>query len=124
MRCKDAKATIKRLERENSKLRERARFAERDPNERIYGFNLLEIVVRPRYNPTIVPIIDDSCKIDMRVIGCSELDIPTIHTYRTVMKSAIHLLRENRQDFIRRMGELMAAELLDFADKNLPEANP
>lgn len=114
MRCKDAKATIKRLERENFELHKRAYAKATD--ERVYDFNLLEIVVRPRNG---LPIRQYELQADLRVLGCDEMQVPTVCNVKRIDKAAIHLVKENRRDFIKHIGEIMARELVDFADKEI-----
>jgi hypothetical protein len=116
MKCKEAKARIKKLERENYKLRHRKQKS--IPEDRRYDFNLLEIVVRPKNRPMVRY---DICDIDLRVLGDPAIKIPDICTYKTIQMAAIHFIKENRRDFIKRIGEIMARELVDFADKNVPE---
>ena len=119
MKCKEMKGLIRAL---NHQLRERdVRLAKAHDRidclehsvkgERLYPFNLLEIVVRPRRADYLLRYeMDDSCKIDLRVIGNEQC--PTVGNYRTIRLSALDLLKEDKKDFIKRMGEIMAEEIL------------
>ena len=116
MRCKEAKSRIKKLERENFKLRHQPQ--RRVPEDRTYDFNLLEIVVRPKRTPMISY---EMLQLDLGVSGAHGIDVPDICNVKRIEKAAIHLVKENRYDFIKHIGEVMARELVDFADKNVPE---
>ena len=112
MKCNEMKKQIRQLKIANSKLS--ARLAAHD--ERRYRFNLLDIIVCPsRADYLLRYEWDDSCKIDMRVIGNEQC--PTVCNYRTIQLSALDLLKENKKDFIKRMGEIMAEEILALEGK-------
>lgn len=111
MKCNEMKRRIRQLEIANRKMT--MRLAARAPlEERRHRFNLLDIIVRPgRADCLLRYELDDSCKIDMRVIGNEQC--PTVGNCRTIQLSALDLLKENKKDFIKRMGEIVAEEILD-----------
>lgn len=124
MKCNEMKGLIRKLnyqllERDKrlAKAHERIHRLEHElKGEQLYPFNLLEIVVRPsRANYLLRYELDDSCRIDLRVQGNEQC--PTVCNYRTIRLSALDLLKENKKDFIKQMGEIMAEEILALEEK-------
>ena len=119
MRSRDVKKLIrvnKLLESENSDLKrglaERQRF-----EEQRFPFNHLGIVVRPSRQDRLIRY--EAIGFDLRVQGNGQM--PTICNYKTIQLSAFDLLRENEQDFIKSIGELMAAELMAYGKKAMKD---
>jgi len=108
MRSREVKKLVmlsRTLERENADLKDRLQ-AMHHVEERRYPFNHLEIIVRPSRQVYLVQ--DGLMDLDLRVIGTD--DMPTVCNYKTVSLSTFDVLRENAADFIKGIGEVMAAE--------------
>lgn len=110
MRFKDVKKHIRKIEKENRDLISR-NSALKSIEERRYPFNLLEIIVRPSRQEHLVQY--ELAHLDLRVIGNE--DMPTFVSRRTL--STFDLLQENEVDFIKGIGELLAAELMAYGKK-------
>jgi hypothetical protein len=82
-------------------------------DERRYPFNLLEIVVRPSRQDHLIRY--ETIGLDLRVQGNDTM--PNICNYKTIQLSAFDLLQENESDFIKGIGELLAAELMAYGKK-------
>lgn len=113
MRCKDAKAIIKQQRAEIRLLTERLSQNAPVP-ERVYGFNELEIVVRPRRGRSLVQY--EYLGIDLRVCGDPDM-IPTVCNVKRINRCAMDIVKEHRHDFIKRIGEITAQEILDLVDR-------
>jgi hypothetical protein len=113
MRFKDAKAKISRLERQNFLLQKRINDSVKNiSKEKTYDFNLLEIIVRPR-RELLFPY--DVCTVDLQVIGAPEIQVPTIRSTKKITQASIHFVKEHREEFIRKIGEILAREILEIA---------
>jgi hypothetical protein len=112
MRFKDIKQHIKRLEQENSDLR-KSNCVLRQLDERIYPFNYLEIVVRPRRQEHLFGF--ETMGMELKVEGNENM--PNFVTYKTIQLSTFDILQKNKYIFIKEMGERMAEELMAYGEK-------
>jgi hypothetical protein len=115
MRCKDVrrmKRKLERLEKENLELKRKVNAID-VLGERRHPFNCLEIVVRPLQKHFMLGY--DYCDIDLRVVGNDQF--PAIATVKRIELTSLDIIRGNKADFIRCIGEIMAKELLEFGRK-------
>jgi hypothetical protein len=105
MKCNEAKALIKKLKKENYELMQRAK------PEKIYNFDLLEIIVRPK---NCKSIYESSCDIDLRVLGEPTINVPDVCIHKQILKPSMYFVKENERNFIKLIGEIIAHELVDI----------
>ncbi len=118
MKCKEAKNAIRKLQQQmrmkDIRLAEMHDEIDRLRGEHLYRFNELEIIVRPHNTSTVFrPVFDDSLRVGLSVWGNEQC--PTVCNYKVVALSALDLVRERKDDFIRDIGEIMAREIVDVA---------
>lgn len=111
MKCKDMKREIKRLSRLNQEYREKIS-ALKGLDEHRIRWNHLEIIVRPERMPMYAY---EWVGVNLRVLG-NPGEIPDRATYRAISLTALDLIRENKREFIKGIGELMATELLELKE--------
>ncbi len=112
MKCKDMKREIKRLSRLNQVYREKISALEGRFDEHRIRWNRLEIIVRPEIMPMYAY---EWIGVNLRILG-SPNEIPDRSTYRRISLTALDLIRENKREFIKGIGELMATELLELKE--------
>lgn len=76
-------------------------------DERRVPFNRLEIVVRPQR----MEFLDTwTCDIDLRAVGSP--DVPDRIVMKRISLTALDLLQMDKDEFVKEIGAIMAAELL------------
>lgn len=114
MKCKEARRKIKRLERQNFLLQTRINNSVKHvPESRSYDFNLLEIVVQPHKN---IMLPYDQVRVRLDILGDRTVNVPDRICRKTITKTSIDFAKEHDKQFINRIGEIMATELLQLGE--------
>jgi len=112
MKCNEMKKEIRRLKLKVSDLEFGARRA-RLPQElasESHAWHDMEVIIRPRHGTCFQTF--DTQRIEMRVCGSPELQIPDTITYRTISMDALDMMMRYPEGALYELGKIMADEII------------